>query len=81
VEELGHVRQRCQQRDGRDASHALYGTTSEQLGWVAVNGRRNASMNPDAVMRTPITIEDHQSSRWIVEPLHLFDCCLITDGE
>jgi len=59
---------------------ALYGTTSEQLGWVAVNGRRNASMNPDAVMRTPITIEDHQSSRWIVEPLHLFDCCLITDG-
>lgn len=59
---------------------ALYGTTSEQLGWVAVNGRRNASMNPAAVMRDPITIEDHQSSRLIVEPLHLLDCCLITDG-
>jgi acetyl-CoA acetyltransferase len=59
---------------------ALYGTTSEQLGWVAVNARRNASLNPAAVMRDPITIEDHQSSRFIVEPLHLLDCCLITDG-
>ncbi|HEY5303622.1 MAG TPA: thiolase family protein [Acidimicrobiales bacterium] len=59
---------------------ALYGTTSEQLGWVAVNGRNNASLNPEAVMREPITIEDHQASRWIVEPLHLLDCCLITDG-
>lgn len=59
---------------------ALYGTTSEQLGWVAVNARRNAALNPNAVMRKPITIEDHQSSRWIVEPLHLLDCCLISDG-
>lgn len=59
---------------------ALYGTTSEQLGWVAVIGRRNASLNPAAVMREPITIDDHQNSRWIVEPLHLLDCCLISDG-
>jgi acetyl-CoA acetyltransferase len=59
---------------------ALYGTTSEQLGWVAVNGRRNAALNPGAVMRDPITIEDHQSSRMIVDPLHLLDCCLISDG-
>lgn len=59
---------------------ALYGTTSEQLGWVAVNNRRNASLNPDAVMQKPITIEDHQNSRMIVDPLHLFDCCLISDG-
>ncbi|MET7397982.1 thiolase family protein [Dactylosporangium sp. NPDC005572] len=59
---------------------ALYGTTSEQLGWVAVNGRRNAARNPNAVMREPMTIEDHQASRFIVEPLHLLDCCLITDG-
>jgi acetyl-CoA acetyltransferase len=59
---------------------ALYGTTSEQLGWVAVNNRRNASLNPDAVMREPITIADHQNSRMIVDPLHLFDCCLISDG-
>jgi acetyl-CoA acetyltransferase len=59
---------------------ALYGTTSEQLGEVAVACRRHASMNPDAVMRTPITVADHQASRWIVEPLHLLDCCLISDG-
>lgn len=59
---------------------ALYGTTSEQLGWVAVTTRRHASLNPAAVMREEITLEDHQSSRMIVEPLHLLDCCLITDG-
>ena len=59
---------------------ALYGTTSRQLGEVAVACRRHASMNPNAVMRDPITLDDHQSSRWVVEPLHLLDCCLISDG-
>src|SRR3954447_964648 len=59
---------------------ALYGTTSEQLGWVAVTCRRHASMNPEAVMREPITLADHQSSRAIVDPLKLLDCCLISDG-
>lgn len=58
----------------------LYGTTSEQLGWVAVTGRRHAQLNPAATMRDPMTIEDHQASRMIVEPLHLFDCCIISDG-
>ena len=42
--------------------------------------RYHASLNPNAVMRDPITVADHQASRWIVEPLHLLDCCLITDG-
>jgi acetyl-CoA acetyltransferase len=59
---------------------ALYGTTSRQLGEVAVACRYHASLNPNAVMREPITVEDHQASRWIVEPLHLLDCCLISDG-
>jgi acetyl-CoA acetyltransferase len=59
---------------------ALYGTTSRQLGAIAVACRKHASMNPNAVMRKPITLEDHQSSRWIVKPLHLLDCCLISDG-
>ncbi|MDB6000894.1 MAG: hypothetical protein JWP52_2593 [Rhizobacter sp.] len=59
---------------------ALYGTTSRQLGEIAVACRRHASMNPEAVMRQPITLDDHQNSRWIVEPLHLLDCCLISDG-
>lgn len=59
---------------------ALYGTTSRQLGEIAVACRKHASMNPDAVMRTPISLDDHQNSRWIVKPLHLLDCCLISDG-
>lgn len=59
---------------------ALYGTTSRHLGEVAVACRKHASMNPDAVMRKPITLDDHQNSRWVVEPFHLLDCCLISDG-
>ena len=59
---------------------ALYGTTSRQLGEVAVACRYHASLNPNAVMRKPITVDDHQASRWIVEPFHLLDCCLISDG-
>ncbi len=59
---------------------AHYGTTSRQLGEIAVACRYHASLNPEAVMRTPITIEDHQNSRYIVEPLRLLDCCLISDG-
>lgn len=58
----------------------LYGTTSEQLGWVAVTARKHARMNPQATMCEPMTIEDHQASRMIVDPLHLLDCCLISDG-
>lgn len=57
-----------------------YGTTSRQLAEVAVACRYHASLNPDAVMREPITIEDHQASRFIVRPLRLLDCCLISDG-
>ena len=59
---------------------ALYGTTEDHLAEVAVACRRHASMNPQAVMRDPITIDDHHASRWIVEPLRLLDCCLISDG-
>lgn len=59
---------------------SLYGTTSEQLGWVGVTMRRHAALNPYALMREPYTIEDHQSSRMIVDPLRLLDCCLISDG-
>ncbi|HEY7347870.1 MAG TPA: acetyl-CoA acetyltransferase [Ktedonobacterales bacterium] len=57
-----------------------YGTTSEQLAEIAVATRKWAMMNEKAMMRTPITIEDVLSSRWIAEPLHLLDCCLVTDG-
>ena len=57
-----------------------FGTTSEQLAEVAVATRKWASMNPRAMMRTPIDIEDVLSSRMIASPLHLFDCCLVTDA-
>lgn len=57
-----------------------YGITSRQLGAVAVTFRRHASLNPIAQMRQPVTIEDHQKSRWVVEPLRLLDCCLVSDG-
>ena len=59
---------------------ALYGTTSRHLGNVAVACRRHASMNPNAVMRERFTVDDHQASRMVVEPFHLLDCCLISDG-
>ena len=57
-----------------------YGTTSEQLGAIAVSTRQWAMLNPLAQMRTEITVDDHQKSRWIVEPLHLLDCCLVSNG-
>ena len=59
---------------------ARYGATSEQLAEVAVTFRRHAGLNPRAIMRAPMTVADHQASRMVVDPLRLFDCCLITDG-
>jgi acetyl-CoA acetyltransferase len=59
----------------------LYGTTSEQLGRLAVTIRRHANLNPQALMYgKTLTLEDHQSSRMIVDPFRLFDCSLETDG-
>jgi acetyl-CoA acetyltransferase len=57
-----------------------YGTTSEQLGHIAVAQRAWAARNPAAQMREPITLADHQRSRWIAEPFHLLDCCLVSNG-
>jgi len=57
-----------------------FGTTSEQLGAIAVACRKHGAANPAAQLRSPITVDDHQSSRWIVEPLHRDDCCLVSDG-
>lgn len=59
----------------------LFGTTSEQMGAVAVATRAHANRNPRAVMHgRPMTLEDHQSSRMVAEPFRLFDCCLENDG-
>lgn len=58
-----------------------YGTTSMQFGHVAVTMRAHAQRNPNAMMYgRPLTIEDHQRSHMIVDPLRIYDCCLETDG-
>jgi acetyl-CoA acetyltransferase len=58
-----------------------YGATSEDFGRVAVAMRRHAATNPRAWFHDrPITLEEHQASRWVVEPLHLLDCCQESDG-
>lgn len=58
-----------------------YGATSEDFGRVAVVDRKHAARNPMAWFHDrPITLEEHQASRWISEPLHLLDCCQETDG-
>tara|TARA_R110001606_G_scaffold314379_2_gene461041 strand:+ start:14702 stop:15871 length:1170 start_codon:yes stop_codon:yes gene_type:complete len=57
-----------------------FGTTSEQLAEVAVSARKWASLNPDAMMRGPLSVEDVLSSRMISDPLHQLDACLVTDG-
>jgi acetyl-CoA acetyltransferase len=57
------------------------GSTSEQFGHVAVAQRANAQRNPNAIMYgKPLTLEEHQASRFIADPLRLYDCCLESDG-
>lgn len=59
----------------------VYGARSEDFGRVAVADRKHAAVNPAAhFYGKPIILEEHQSSRWIAEPLHLLDCCQETDG-
>jgi acetyl-CoA acetyltransferase len=57
-----------------------YGTTSEQLAMIAVAARANAANNPEAMYRTPITVDDVLASRLIADPLHKLDACVISDG-
>lgn len=57
------------------------GATSEDFGRVAVADREHAATNPNAwFYQRPITLADHQASRWVTEPLHLLDCCQESDG-
>ena len=62
------------------AYFSKYGATEAQLGAIAVNGRRMAGLNPNAIYRTPITIEDYLASRMITSPLRLYDCDTPIDG-
>jgi acetyl-CoA acetyltransferase len=59
----------------------VYGTTQDDLGSVAVAQRRWALGNDRAEMnKTPLSLADYHASRWIVEPFHLLDCCLVSNG-
>lgn len=57
-----------------------YGTTSDHLGVIAVGQRAWAADNPVAQFREPLLLDEHQSSAMIADPLHLLDCCLVSNG-
>lgn len=57
-----------------------YGTTKEQMAWIALNGRRNAELNPRAIYRTPMTLDDYMASRVVATPFSLYDCDVPCDG-
>ena len=58
----------------------LYGTTKEQLGWLAIATREHAARNPDALFREPLTMDDYLAARPISTPFGLFDCDVPVDG-
>ena len=57
-----------------------YGTTREQLGWIPIVERRHAALNPKAVYRDPLAMEDYLAARMISTPFGLYDCDVPVDG-
>ncbi|QEC46470.1 thiolase domain-containing protein [Baekduia soli] len=57
-----------------------FGTTSEHLAWVKVASSEHAQHNPDAMLRTPVTVDDVLASPLVADPLHRLDCCIVSDG-
>ena len=57
-----------------------FGTTREQMAWIAINARRNAGLNPDAIYRDPMTHDDYMNVRMISDPFCLYDCDVPVDG-
>lgn len=57
-----------------------YGTTREALGWIALNARANAALNPTALYRDPLTMDEYLSARMVASPLCLYDCDPLCDG-
>ncbi|HXA12256.1 MAG TPA: OB-fold domain-containing protein [Mycobacterium sp.] len=57
-----------------------YGTTRETLGWIALNQRANAALNPTAIYRKPLTMDDYLQARMITTPFGLYDCDVPCDG-
>ena len=59
---------------------ARYGTTNDHFGAIAVSTRKWAELNPLAIYRKPLTLEQYHESRWVVDPFHLLDCTLVNNG-
>ena len=57
-----------------------FGTTSDQLGEIAVAIRKHGAANPHAQLRKPLTLAQYRESPWVVDPLRRDDCCLVSDG-
>ena len=57
-----------------------YGTTREQIAQISLNARRNAALNPKAVLTSELTLDDYMSSQMISDPLCLYDCDIAIDG-
>ena len=57
-----------------------YGTTREQMAWIALNARRNAALNPKAIYTAPMTMDDYIAARMISTPFCLYDCDVPCDG-
>jgi acetyl-CoA acetyltransferase len=57
-----------------------YGTTKEQMAWIALNARKNAALNPNAIYRDPMSMDDYMNVRMITTPFGLFDCDAPCDG-
>jgi acetyl-CoA acetyltransferase len=68
---MAHIKRRQQHE---------YGCKDEHYGRIAVTWRQHAQRNPEAQMRKAMTLDDYVNSRWVAEPLRLFDCCPSTDG-
>lgn len=58
----------------------LYGTTKEQLGWLAINSSRNAGLNPRAAFREPVSMDGYLAARPVSTPFGLFGCDVPVDG-
>ena len=57
-----------------------FGTTSDQLGAIAIAVRKHGAANPNAQLRKPLTLEQYRESPWVIDPLRRDDCCLVSDG-
>ena len=68
---MAHLKRRQQYENGYE---------DEIYGRIAVTWRKHAQLNPDAQMRKPMTLDSYFASRWVAEPLRLYDCCPSTDG-